>query len=130
MLRLLELLLARSIRLLNEWLLLHTPRPLLPELVLLEALLLEILWPLELLLHGTTLSEPLLLIATLSLVGVPFSVAAVAVIVACAWGASAANRIIALVVASSVYFSTASIPTDFRSYKRYDFVCTYPKGSF
>jgi hypothetical protein len=82
------LLLTHSILLLNEWLLLHTPRPLLSELVLLEALLLEILRPLEFLLHGTTLSEPLLLITTLSLVGVPFSVASVAVIVAGAWGAS------------------------------------------
>lgn len=98
MLRLLELLLAHSIWLLNEWLLLHPPRSLLPELILLEALLLEIFRPLELLLHGTTLSEPLWLISTLSLVGVPLSVAAVAVIVASAWGASAANRIIALVV--------------------------------
>jgi hypothetical protein len=85
------LLLAHPLRLLNEWLLLHTARPLLSILVLLKALLLEILWPLELLLHGTALSEPLLLIATLSLVGVPVSVAAVAVIVACAWGASAAD---------------------------------------
>ena len=91
MLRLLELLLAHSIRLLNEWLLLHPPRPLLPELILLEALLLEILWSLELLLHGTTLSEPLLLIATLSLIGVPLSVAAIAVIVASTWGAPAAD---------------------------------------
>ena len=92
MLGLLELLLlAHSIRLLNEWLLLHTARPLLSKLVLLKALLLEILRPLEFLLHGTTLSEPLLLIASLSLVGVPVSVAAVAVIVAGAWRASATD---------------------------------------
>ena len=117
------LLLTHPIRLLNEWLLLHTARPLLSKLVLLKALLLEILWPLELLLHGTALSEPLLLIATLSLVGVPVSVAAVAVIVACAWGASAADWIIALIVTSSIYFSSASIPTDFRCYKRYEYVC-------
>jgi hypothetical protein len=92
MLGLLELLLlSHPIRLLNEWLLLHTARPLLSKLVLLEALLLEILRPLEFLLHGTTLSEPLLLIATLSLVVVSLSVAAVAVIIACAWGASATD---------------------------------------
>ena len=125
MLRLLELLLPHSIRLLNKLLLLHTPRPLLSELVLLEALLLEVLRPLELLLHRA-LSEPLLLIATLSLVRVPISVAAVAVIVASAWRASATDRIIALIVTSSIDLSSASIPTDFRCYKRYDMcVCVY-----
>jgi hypothetical protein len=85
------LLLTHPILLLNEWLLLHTPRPLLSELVLLEALLLEIFRPLEFLLNCTTLSEPLLLITTLSLVGVPVSVASVAVIVAGAWGASTSD---------------------------------------
>ena len=92
MLGLLELLLPHSIGLLIKLLLLHTPRPLLSELlVLLEALLLEILRPLELLLHGAALSEPLLLIAALSLVGVPLGVAAIAVIVASAWGAPATD---------------------------------------
>lgn len=80
MLRLMELLLTHTERLLPELLLLRTPRSLLSELILLKVLLLKFLRTVELLIRG--LSEVLLLVVSLPLIGISISIPSVTIVIA------------------------------------------------
>ncbi len=80
MLRLMELLLAHAIRLFTELLLLRTSSSLLSELILLKVLLLKFFRTMELLIGA--LSEVLLLVVSLSLIGISISIPSITIVIA------------------------------------------------
>jgi hypothetical protein len=80
LLRLMELLLTHTVRLLTELLLLRTSRSLLSELILLKVLLLKFFRIMELLIGA--LSEVLLLVVSLSLIGISISIPSITIVIA------------------------------------------------